>query len=307
MTDTELLDLLIEQALLSEEQALLAQDTQASYGGTLLRTFENLRNPVETSDLWQQMAAHMGRVYYSTLQEIETLEDPVLIASHWDADKGWQVNTFEPMLSRHQAVTHLALAQRREWETLHLLTAHPYFTPSPELWQRAQDVSPTKSGRIQVSVIPPHLFRKCFTLAYPSAYYGGLSLNERLSVQGLCRLDELAPYAGQEHLAVASGLITEDDYALCLSQHLQLPLYDYTRPEISWRVLPQDLIERLGVIPLRMDDSNIEILTPMAPNSDITQQLQRQAGRNVQYQITTPTIIQRLIQRKNDVDSLQNH
>lgn len=288
MNDEDLLDFLCDQGCLSEEQAALTLDTRASYGGTLLRTLERLFTPAEVITLWGNMAKSVERRYYTAGNQIETIEEP------WRGSGGW-----EPLISRPVSCHHLLLAQRTEWDVLSVISVNPFIDLSArDLWERAQEVSPTGKGRLKASVIPPVLFRKCFGFTYPEGLYGPLRLTERLSVQGLCPLGSLETYSTKESEAVKDGLIGEDDYALCISQHLELPLYNYTKPEIDWRILPENLIRRLNVLPLRVDQGHIEILSSAPPSPQATQEIQRQSGLRARYLITTPTVIQRLMSQR---------
>lgn len=307
MNEDDLLELFVEHEALTEDQASLVNDTQAGYGGTLLRTLETQLSLDEADRLWSSMAAHLQRPYYRTGREIETLEEPVPGGRRLDIRLEREVTVYEPLLSRAVSGHHLALAHRREWDTLCVLTSDLVFdTTAPELCQRAREVSPTGVGRVRAAVLSPPLYRQCYGLAYPEGLYGPLSLVERLSLQGLCPLGRLEAYTGHEQHLVGLGLITEQDYAVCLAADLHLPLYDYTRPTVDWRVLPQDLIEQLGVLPLRRTADHVEVLTSTAPTTQMTQQLQRQGGAAVTYQITTPTVIRRLLDQRNTYVH-QNH
>lgn len=281
MNAADILETLVEGHSLTEEQAIAIQDAQASYGGTLLRNIERVFTAQEVEGLWKVMAQQMERTYFSTPAQMETLEQPTKEGEQW-----------QPLISRSVACNHLVLGHRTEWDILSVVSVNPFLdTTASVLWERASQVSPTGTGRVRASVIGPSLFRKCFNYAYPGGLYPEPSLLEMLAVQGLCPLLALAPYAGQEARSVETGLISEDDFALCLSRFLGLPLYSYTTPEIDWRILPESLITRLGILPLRLHEGRVEILTSTTPTSELTQELRRQSGRDVSYLITTPGII----------------
>lgn len=281
MNTGDTLEMLVDNHLLTEEQAALTLETQASYGGSLLRTIERIFTPEEVEGLWKHMAQQMERTYLRTPAQIETLEQPIQEDGKW-----------KPLIPRTVACNHLLLGHRTEWDILSVISVNPFVDiTAPILWERAAQVSPTGKGRVRACVIGPNLFRKCFKYAYPKGLYPSPTLIEMLAVQGLCPLMSLTSYAETEIEAVKSGLICEDDFALCLSQFLNLPLYNYTTPEIDWRILPENLITRLGILPLRLHEGRVEVLTPFAPKAELTQELRRQSGRDISYLITTPSII----------------
>lgn len=292
MTD-ELLDALHDEGLLTPEELDTTLDMQQTRGGSLLRCLE-LATP-EVSTLWQRLAQLHGRETYTHLSRIETLEEAV-------RGEGGRV---QPLLPRDLALWTLTLAQRREGEVLRLLTPDPTFDPvttrqdHATLWARAAEVSPTGRGQLACALLTPPLYRTCVRLTYPVGIAGTLRLTDRLAVLGLVPGAALSAYHGREHAAVDAGLIMEEDYAACLAEHLTLPLYDHRPPTAEDRVLPEDTIRLHDLYPIEVQEGReLVVLTARTPDEALTRNLTRLSGRAVTFEITTPTVIRTLIQKR---------
>lgn len=283
------LELLHAGGLLSEEEADTALRAQQTLGGTLLRVLE--RTAADTHDLWRRLARLHGRPVYTRLNDIETVEEAI-------HRPGGGV---EPMLPRPLALDTLTLAQRREGETLRLLSPNPFLDLSDSrLQERAHAISLTGGGDLACSVLPPDLYRRCLRLTYPEALAGPLSLADRLAVTGLIPGAEMRPYQGREAGLLGDGLISEDDYAAALADHLNLPLYRHAPVTLEEHLLPEEAIRRHDLYPLRLDreQGTLVVLTATAPDDLLGLHLRRLSGWPVAYEITTRTVIRSLIQKR---------
>lgn len=274
---SDLLTLLGDQETLTAEQLDLVITTQEGSGGSLLRTLE--RVVPDVSAFWITMAKMTQRRCYSTPASIETLEGPIKVLGK---------KSFEPLLSRTLALKHLCIAQRVEWDTLCLLTVDPLPTISTELQARANAVSPTGQGRIRFSLVAPELFRLCLRLTYPTALYGPLAFDERLSISGLVGGEMLAPYRYQEQKAVYAGVVNKADYADALAVHLGLPRYDHSPITASPEALPFAVCEELGIVPHSVEGNVLTILVTRVLTEDDRLYLERHSGKAVTYQVANP-------------------
>jgi len=286
---SDLLDSLWQDGLLSQDDAALIQDTRATFGGSLLRVLE--RAAPNVTSLWSRLAAQNARPFLKTFSDIETLEEACL--QPYQAPR--------PLLPRDLAVQTLTLAQRREGETLCLLSPDPFVILTHlDLRNRADEVSPTSRSALRCAVILPAMYRTLMTLTYPSALAGELSFLDRLAVQALVPRSELASYDGREQRLTEQLLVSEDDYALCLSQHLGLPLFDHRESQPLAASVPEHLLHEHGLYPHHLNDTcTLVLLSAQAVSRELNTKLQRLSGHDVTYHITTPTVIRSLLMKRS--------
>lgn len=286
--NSELLEAITDDAILSSEHIDTAVNMQQTQGGSLLRCLE--LSAQDADDTWRRLAQVSGRHCYTTLSSLENLEEAVRGAD----------GKLHSLLPRDLALGCLAVAQRREGETLRVLSPEPLLNVMDDavLQARAQAVSPTCRGTVVCSVITPALFRTAVRLAYPSGIAGPVSLIDRLAITGLVPRRQLSAYHGSEHRTVEAGIINETDYAASLAAHLALPLYDHRPPNVPGRVLPDDTIRLHHLFPIDLKDGALVVLTARAPDDQLQRNITRISGQNVIYEITTPTVIRALIQKR---------
>lgn len=124
----------------------------------------------------------------------------------------------------------------------------------------------------------------------------------------------LHPEPGPDELARAWATIArhsgidEDELAVRIAAHFRLEPADLsTVSTVAAKLVPADLARRLGVLPLRASDSEIEVATADPRNRRALAELEELSGRKVVFMIAPPRAIMNAVSRQYSPDQLMEN